>query len=314
MNNTLKPSITIGIASYNQAHFLSECIQSLIKSKYTNWEAIVVDDASTVGDVAEVLARYNDPRIRVIRHHINRGLAAARNTAFNEGNGNLILSLDADDCLAPQFLSKTIDILENDSEVDCVFTDFLLFGNETGIMHQSVYETKELLRRQTIPGAGTLMRRKLWEQAGGYCEDPILRMGNEDWDFWLACSYDKLITRNIPESLYLYRRTPGSLSDSLRYNDFITREFIYRRHKTLFDKYNEGSIFLSEGCIRTALAAKGRHEWLYTFRMTAKACHYSDKPAVMIMLMLKGFTFPWILKINLYGKRMTQRIVKKTLH
>lgn len=306
MNIVQTPIITIGIPCFNQAHYLVECLDSLLESNYTNWEAIVVDDASTEGDVAAVVNGYHDPRIRVIRHEVNRGLAAARNTAFAAGIANLLLPLDADDCLVAQFLSKTVDVLGKNTEVDCVFTDFLLFGSETGIWYQSVRETREMLRGQTIPGAGTLMRRKVWEQVGGYCEDQMLRMGNEDWDFWLACSSGKLIARHVPEPLYLYRRTAGSLSASLRYNDIATREFMYRRHKQLFDRLDAGPAFLSEGCLRTALVAKARHEWRYALKMAARAYHLSPEPMRTLKSVVKGCTPYPILRGYSFGKRLIQ--------
>ena len=124
------PRVTIGIPCFNQAEFLPECLDSLLAQTCSRWEAIVVDDASTKGDVVSVVEGYRDTRIRVMRHDVNKGPGAARNAAFSSGAADLLLALDGDDCLEPQFLSLTIDVLDRRQEVDCVFTDLVLFGRD----------------------------------------------------------------------------------------------------------------------------------------------------------------------------------------
>ena len=47
---------------------------------------------------------------------------------------------------------------------------------------------KDMIADQWIPGAGVLMRRSLYDRAGGYSEEEIFRSGNEDWDFWLSAT------------------------------------------------------------------------------------------------------------------------------
>jgi glycosyltransferase involved in cell wall biosynthesis len=310
MTPEAKPSVTIGIPCFNQSQYLAECLDSLLASDYRDWEAIVVDDASTHGDVSAVVANCGDERIRVLRHERNRGLAAARNSAFYAGRGELLLPLDSDDCLDPLFLSRTVGVLEANPRVDCAYADLSLFGSETGRRSLKVPDAAEMLRHsgRTIPGAGVLMRRSLWEKVGGYCEDQALRVGHEDWDFWIAAAARGLVAEHIPEPLYRYRRTPDSMSGTLQYFNIETRDFIYLRHKDFFDRYEAGSAFLADGCVRSALAARERKEWIRAARLVVRACRISPTPLETARMLVHGIAPPWLKRILVFGKRLFGRL------
>ncbi len=263
--------MTIVVPCYNQADLLHQCLQSILAQTFGDWEALVVDDASSVGHLGLVVSGMGDPRMRMVRHERNSGLAAARNTGFAEARSDLVLPLDADDCLAPQFLERTIPVLGANNDADCVFTDFRLFGGGSGIWHYSVEPPAAMLRRQWLPGPGTLMRKSLWRRVGGYCEAEELRVGNEDWDFWLGATEVGFRAIAIPEALYWYRRSASSMSAKLRYHDIDTREFMYRRHQSLFDRYDAGPAFLAQGCVVSALAALEHGEKWRAFRLGYRA-------------------------------------------
>ena len=156
------------------------------------------------------------------------------------------------------------------------------------------------------------MRRKVWARAGGYCEERVL-FGNEDWDFWLAASAGGLVAAHVAEPLYRYRRLAGSLSIKLRDNDIGSRELMYRRHRQVFDRYGAGPAFLSEGCVRTALAARARHEWRYALQMAARAYRLSPEPTKALRTLVKGATPHVILRGLSFGRRLVQPLARATL-
>src|SRR4051812_5804803 len=100
---TTNAVITAVVPGYNYAHYLAECLESVIAQTRVDWEAVVVDDASTVGDAAAIVEQLAAPRIALIRHAENRGLAAARNTGIRQGRGKYVLPLDSDDKLSPTY-------------------------------------------------------------------------------------------------------------------------------------------------------------------------------------------------------------------
>jgi glycosyltransferase involved in cell wall biosynthesis len=252
------PLITIVVPCYNYAEYLEECLRSVVAQTYPDWEAVVVDDASTQGDVAAVVERIGDARIRLVRHTQNQGLAAARNTGIRAGQGELVLPLDADDKLAPAYLETLAPLLTGHPEYTAAFPDFYAFGARDGIIRFQVRDVRALLRDQWVPGPGTLFRRTLWQQVGGYCD--ALRAGNEDWDFWLGTAEHGLRVAHIPQALYYYRQHPDSMAIRQRSTESATREFLYTRHRRLFDQFGMGGIFRAEGYRRSAGAAWQRGE------------------------------------------------------
>jgi len=261
METPANPAISIVIPTYNHADVLGECLRSVIAQGYAAWEALVVDDAS-MDSPAAVIAACADPRVRLLTHACNRGLAAARNTGFSAASTTYIVPLDADDQLHPDYLSRVMDVVAAHPEVDCVFTDLQLFGAENDVWHYQVRTAAAMAKHQWIPGAGALLRKSLWQRVGGYCEDDRLRAGNEDWDFWIGAVEQPLHAFHIPEPLYRYRRTAGSMSGMLRAREYETREIIYQRHRDFFAQagVGAGAEFLADGYRLSALASEDRTE------------------------------------------------------
>jgi glycosyltransferase involved in cell wall biosynthesis len=249
------PIVGIVIPHFNQLEYLGECVESVRNQTFTDWEAIVVDDASTNCDAEQFVRQINDPRLLFIRHASNRGQGAARNTGIKSSKAELILPLDADDRLHPEFLETTTNVLREKPQVDCVFTEFQLFGSSNDIWHFNVRSPKDMLVQQWIPGAGTLLRRHLWAAIGGYSEVRELS-GNEDWEFWIKAIRHDVEAAAIPQALYFYRRHPESTTvTSLPYRDYRTREIIYQSHKEFFDQHNAGVQFMAEGYLNSSIAS-----------------------------------------------------------
>lgn len=255
------PDVTVVIPAFNQPVFLRECLETLTAQEMTNWEAIVVDDASTECELAQVVADHNDSRVRVIRHGRNRGEGAARNTGFEEARATLVLPLDSDDKLHPEFLSRTTQALEAVlPRANCIYTDFQLFGASTDLWRYTADRSLcDMLRAQWIPGPGTLMCRTVWERAGGYSEEYAL-IGNADWDFWIGALAAGARPVHLPLPLYLYRRHQSSLSASMPANDYRQREYIYHRHRDLFDRCGVGGEFRAVGYLNSAISAWVAHK------------------------------------------------------
>jgi glycosyltransferase involved in cell wall biosynthesis len=267
----MEARVTIAIPCYKQAVFLFECLNSLIAQTVVDWEAFVVDDCSPDGTVAQIIASYNDHRIRYVRHQENRGLAASRNTAIRAGTGPAVLCLDADDFLHPDFLSATLEAMEKNG-ADCAFADFQLFGIENQVWRFGIKTMDDLARTQGVPGAGTLMRRSLWERVGGYCEAPELRAGNEDWDFWIGAANLGFSAAHVSRPLYFYRRHALSMSNSvLSPIEWQTREFILKRHPKFFGTRDRARVFRSSGLLKSASANLRAKRRLAALLLTSRA-------------------------------------------
>jgi glycosyltransferase involved in cell wall biosynthesis len=94
------PTVSVIIPAYNGAEFLAATIQSVLDQTYSNFELIVVDDAST-DDTSQVVQQFDDPRVKFIQHQENQGSDVARHTGLQASSGEIIAFLDQDDLFHP---------------------------------------------------------------------------------------------------------------------------------------------------------------------------------------------------------------------
>jgi glycosyltransferase involved in cell wall biosynthesis len=100
--------ISVIMATYNCAATLQRAVASVLGQTFEDWELIIVDDGST-DDTPRLLDGLRDPRIVVVRHDRNRGVAAAKNTGFDHVRGDWFTTLDADDEMVPEALAVLLE-------------------------------------------------------------------------------------------------------------------------------------------------------------------------------------------------------------
>lgn len=89
--------LSIVVPNYNNEKYLEKCIECLLQQTYKNIEIIVVNDGSK-GKSDEIMATYSDnPKIKYVKHDVNKGLFQARLTGASNATGDYITFLDADD-------------------------------------------------------------------------------------------------------------------------------------------------------------------------------------------------------------------------
>ena len=84
-----KPAVSVVIPTYNRANTLQRCINSVLQQTFSDFELIVIDDASK-DNTAEVLASFDDTRIRYIKLEQNVGGGEARNIGVREASADII--------------------------------------------------------------------------------------------------------------------------------------------------------------------------------------------------------------------------------
>ena len=112
--------VSIIVPCYKQAHYLREALQSVLEQSYSNWECIIVNDGSP--DTTELVAKQwleKDSRFHYL-YKENGGLPSARNAGIKISTGEFILPLDADDILHPDYLKKTVPVLNKNNDLGVV--------------------------------------------------------------------------------------------------------------------------------------------------------------------------------------------------
>lgn len=107
MEESLSPLVSVVIPSYNRATLLPRAITSVLTQTFSDLECIVVDDGST-DQTEQVVAEFQDPRLRVIRLPDNGGGGRARNTGIQVAHGELVAFLDSDDEWLPRKLERQV--------------------------------------------------------------------------------------------------------------------------------------------------------------------------------------------------------------
>jgi succinoglycan biosynthesis protein ExoO len=99
----VQPKVTVVIPCYNAERTVAHAIRSVLQQTVQDFEIVIVDDGSQDG-THQIACGFSGSRVRVLQHELNRGPAAARNTAFEAAKGEWVCVLDADDVLASDYL------------------------------------------------------------------------------------------------------------------------------------------------------------------------------------------------------------------
>jgi FkbM family methyltransferase len=231
------PAVTIVISCHNYAQFLPEAVACAWSQTFRNFEIIAVDDGSTDDSlaVAHRLAAETPPGIsfRVVRLE-DVGPTAARRFGVAQARGKYFLPLDADDRIAPDFLAKTMPLLEADEKLGFVYVDTVFFGNQQQRHHQPEYDFPRLCQGNFISHT-SLIRKAAFDAVGGY--DPENWGYYEDWDLWIRLGSQGWFGKHLGEPLFFYRHHfNSSLSLFACRLDPVYKAFLQSRHPELYPK------------------------------------------------------------------------------
>jgi hypothetical protein len=208
------PRVSIAITLYNYEREVLEALRSVNASEFSDYEVLVIDDASTDSSLAGVLAfaaEHPWMALAVLRNRCNRGLGAGRNALAAAARGEFLFVLDADNAIYPTALGRLVEALDRDP--GATFCYPILAVTHTG-------ESMGLLSHQGWNPAGfadgnyidamALIRLDDLIALGGYTENVQLT-GWEDFDLWCRCAESGRRGRLVPEVLAIYRQTNHSM-------------------------------------------------------------------------------------------------------
>ncbi len=212
------PRVTLGIATYNRDTYLAEAVASALAQEYDDFEVLVVADGSSNPMVQAVLDGFDDPRLRVIRHPTNRGIAAAYNTFISEGRGELIAMIGDDDICLPDRLRRQVAVFDAFPDSGVVHGDALVIdeaGALVGRWPSRELDPQALLHsffriHNELVDPTRMVARRVYEAVGGY--DPAFPIA-QDFEFWLRAAREFRFRHTGGGPLVAVRRHGENASD-----------------------------------------------------------------------------------------------------
>ncbi len=233
------PLVSVVMPTHNYGRYVGRAIEGILSQTYERFELIVVDDAST-DDTAEVVGRYEDDRIVLLRRkECGCSGVLARNDGLAVAKGDLIAAADADDISVRQRLALQVDFLGGHPEVDVLGGGVIPIDEKGrplgGPTFMPVLDRLEDYRRWFLMGRGAVLhgtivfRRRVLERLRGY-HDCI---SSGDFEFLLRASrYFQLY--NLRKVLIYRRRhgasvtrTAGQLLKRHYHRIFTIREYLW---------------------------------------------------------------------------------------
>ncbi len=161
------PLVSIITPSYNQAAFLEQTIQSVLRQDYAQVEYVVIDGASTDGSL-DIIQRYTD-RLDGWISEPDSGQAEAINKGLRDSRGEIVAWLNSDDLYLPGAVTSAVAVLEADPSLGMVFGDAITVDADGRPLNQLAFgdwQLVDLMGFRIICQPAVFMRRAVLEKAG----------------------------------------------------------------------------------------------------------------------------------------------------
>lgn len=276
--------ISVIIPAYKAEKYIQEAIESVARQTYSEWEVVVVEDASE--DKTEFIINnfsnsFSTSKIRYLKHSLNKGLGATRNTGIKNSTGEYIAFLDHDDIWEANHLETLLSLLK-DKDADIAYSACNLFNHRIdeifGYISPNDEELKEfplsICRRNFIVPSATLVKKVALEDVGLMSEDRKIH-GCEDMDCWMKLAQRQYKFVYTSQPTCYYRKHPEAMT--AQFSGVNEQKII------VLSKYaNSNNIFSEEARLSIA----------YIYIKLCKACFKSVKTFPKgIFYMIKSFIY-----------------------
>lgn len=300
------PAVSVVLPTFNRRHCLPRAVESVLRQTFTDFELLVIDDCSKDGTIAW-LETIRDPRLRVLRHEVNKGGAAARNTGIAAARAPVIAFQDSDDEWLVTMLERQIArMAELGPDHGASYCGKIVYGRD----EQRVFGARraaympdasrrtvegdildEVLRHAIVSTQTLVVRKEILDAVGGF--DESLRVGL-DWELTVRIARQTKFAF-VEEPLVMTFVMPDSITHR-RLSGAHTASTVLAKHQDLLqarpalhaDKLFEiGRIYQRAGHWRTALGymrqslghrATSRKAWMGLAMSAVRAPFRADPP------------------------------------
>jgi len=195
-------SVDVVIPCYNYAHYLDECVGSVLGQRGVSLRILIVDDQSP-DDTPEVAARLcaADPRVGYVRNKRNLGLIGTANRGVMDwASAEYTLLLSADDLLAPNALVRATTVMDRHENIHLAYGRAIIIADNqptpeipvTEALTYQLISSHDFLRRSCVhgtpaPSPTAIVRTSAQHKVGGYCAE---MRHTSDMDMWMRLALE----------------------------------------------------------------------------------------------------------------------------
>ena len=240
LNINKQPTVSVVLSCYNGEKYIAETIESVLSQTFADFEFIIWDDGSTDSS-AEVIKKYDDPRIRYY-YHENTGLGMALKLACAESRGKYIARIDSDDICMPERFAKEVEFLDKHEDYVLVSSAVYFIDAKGNVFGRSYpYTDNRIIKKiigysNPIVHPASMFRKDIYNRTLGYQEV----WGCEDVLLWKQLNrYGKI--KNLAEPLIKYRLEGNSIMHQKYRHPYknvilaLTRKIIEEGGQNLYD-------------------------------------------------------------------------------
>lgn len=218
------PTLSVTVLNYNYAHYLPQCLDSILGQTWKDFELILINDRSTDNSLEVIRPYLDDSRVRLIDHDQNRGYIASLIEGSNESRGKYITVISADDfCVSDRAFEQLLRPMEEDDEVVLAYAAHGHFGPDgvcryhrrphpDSFVRSGANEFCDLALENYILHTGTIIRATAYHAVGGY--DPHARYAPDSIMWLTLCGEGKVAY--CADELYGYRVHDQNMSVSTK--------------------------------------------------------------------------------------------------
>lgn len=287
----MEPRVSVIVPVYNADSYLSECLDSVLRQSFSDFEVIVVDDGSTdkSGYVCDTYAK-RDKRIRVY-HVENGGVSSARNTALDYAKGEYVIFLDADDFWTSD---DCLETLVNEAvlhDADIVRGEYIAVDEAGGFLFEKEINSKKSLcankkissvafLNDAIQGEFFLVLSLIRYEKIGRIRFNKQQVFLEDMDFYSRLLLQPMACVFVPIRFYAYRKisTSASAKPSIKK---LADSF------GMCDNFDKYALQAGDEALKQYFGYRSVMMYYWTLDTVASDVYYSDRRQIVSELGLR---------------------------
>jgi len=202
-----EPLVSVIVVNYNGKTFLNRCLGSLLKTEYSSFIVILVDNGSSDGSPDLANDEFgHDPKLKIVKNAANLGFAEANNIGMRHAKGKYVVLLNNDTIVDKKWLSELTKVMENDISIAAAQSKLLLmdrpmlydcaggFLDHSGGTYARGHFTRDTGQYEkteeifTCKGAAMILRRDALRKVGLFDSTYFFYYEETDlcWRIWLA--------------------------------------------------------------------------------------------------------------------------------